>query len=101
MTTTYINGTEMNELDAIEIIDWGMAARNKPVLKLIAHIMEGLGPYVIHVAITQPKVIVSLRSYEGDPLKTIELRRWLDSYAGAQVVHGGAFALIGEDWINL
>lgn len=92
----------MNHLDAIEIMEWGMNEKNKPVLSLIKHMMIGNDEgYSIQVAITQTKTIVTLMSYDGQAIKTLVLRHWLNGYAGVQIVGSGAFALINGEWINL
>ena len=103
MNTTYdINNEAMIHLNAIDTMDWGMSNKNKVVLALIKHVMmEDTEDYVIRVAITQAKTIVHLMSYDGVTIKTLVLRHWLDTYAGVQVVGGGAYALISGEWINL
>ncbi len=102
MTTTYNTNSEaVTHLDALEIMDWGVSPKNKPVLALIKHMMEASEGYTIHVSITQSKTIVTLMSYGGEAIKTLVLRHWLNSYAGVQVIGGGAFALINDEWINL
>lgn len=101
MNTTYDNGTEMHNLDAIEIIDFFSAENNKPMLDLIKHVM-GEQDYTIHVSVTQPLVIVHLNDYDGSNIKIITFRRWHNGYCGAQVVGGVGYAYTScGSWINL
>jgi len=102
MNTTYDQGTEMNELDAIEIIEWASHELRKPVLSLIRHLMrDHEGGYTIHVFVTPTRTIVHLHDYDGSCVKSITFRHWLDHYCGAQVIGGIAYTYCNDQWVDI
>lgn len=101
MTTTYEQGDTLNTLNALEVMEWGMKEKNQIIIRFIRHILADEEDFTVHVGIMATKTIVTLMDFDGSAIKKLVLRHWLSGYAGVQIVGGSAYAIIGDELINL